>query len=85
MFGGEDGSSVKLTMRLIGEMEFIAFPGTVFEIIEVADFEDRNLKYYKVKTDEYKYEGDFYVDSRMVTTYDKKPEPSRKIAKPVNS
>lgn len=83
VFGGEDGSSVKLDDRgLIGEMEFIAFPGTVFEIIEVADFEDRNLKYYKVKTDEYKYEGDFYVDSRMVTTYDKKPEP-RKIAKPV--
>ncbi|MFA7359952.1 MAG: peptidoglycan endopeptidase [Candidatus Kapaibacterium sp.] len=82
VFGGEDGSSVKLDNRgLIGEMEFIAFPGTVFEITEVAEFEDRNLKYYKVKTDEYKYEGDFYVDSRMVTTSDKKPEP-RKIVKP---
>lgn len=82
VFGGDDGSSVKLDSRgLIGEMEFIAFPGTVFEIVEVAEFDDRNLKYYKVTTDEYKYKGDFYVDSRMVTTYDTKPE-SRKIEKP---
>ena len=82
VFGGEDGSSVKLDKRgLIGEMEFIAFPGTVFEITEVAEFDDRNLKYYKVKTDEYKYEGNFYVDSRMVTTYNEKPD-SRNIEKP---
>ncbi|MFA5012388.1 MAG: peptidoglycan endopeptidase [Ignavibacteria bacterium] len=83
VFGGDNGSSVKLDSRgLIGEMEFIAFPGTVFEIIEVAEFDDRNLKYYKVTTDEYEYKGDFYVDSRMVTTYNTKPE-SRKIDKPV--
>lgn len=82
VFGGEDGSSVKLDNRgLIGEMEFIAFPGTVFEITEVAEFDDRKLKYYKVTTDEYRYKGDFYVDSRMVTTYNTKPEP-RKIEKP---
>lgn len=83
VFGGDDGSSVKLDSRgLIGEMEFIAIPGTVFEIIEVAEFDDRNLKYFKVTTDEYKYKGDFYVDSRMVTTFNTKPE-QRRIEKPV--
>ena len=73
VFGGNDGSTVKLDNRgLIGEMEFIAFPGTVFNIIEIVEFQDKGLKYYKVKTDDYQYNGDFYVDSRFVnTTYEK--------------
>ncbi len=83
VFGGSDGSTVKLDNRgLIGEMEFIAFPGTVFQIHEVAEFEDRGLKYFRVTTEEYKYNGNFWVDSRMVTTHFEKP-PARKIDKPV--
>lgn len=85
VFGGSDGSSVKLDNRgLIGEMEFIAFPGTVFSILEIVEFDDRNLKYYKVKTDDYQYKGDFYVDSRMVKTYFEKPN-GRVIEKPNQS
>ena len=85
VFGGSDGSSVKLDNRgLIGEMEFIAFPGTVFNILEIVEFDDRNLKYYKVTTDDYQYKGDFYVDSRMVKTYFEKPN-GRVIEKPNQS
>ena len=82
VFGGSDGSSVKLDNHgLIGEMEFIAFPGTVFNILEIVDFQDRGLKYYKVKTDEYQYNGNFYIDSRFVNTYDEKPD-GRIVEKP---
>jgi len=82
VFGGNDGSSVKLDNRgLIGEMEFIAFPGTVFNILEIVDFQDRGLKYYKVTTDDYQYSGNFYVDSRFVNTYDEKPN-GRTVEKP---
>lgn len=82
VFGGNDGASVKLDNRgLIGEMEFIAFPGTVFKILEVVVFDDRNLKYYKVKTDEYQYTGNFYIDSRFVNTYDEMPN-GRIVEKP---
>lgn len=85
VFGGTDGSTVKLDNRgLIGEMEFIAFPGTVFSILEIVDFQDRGLKYYKVKTDDYQYNGDFYIDSRFVNTYDEKPN-GRIIEKPNQS
>ncbi len=85
VFGGSDGSSVKLDNRgLIGEMEFIAFPGTVFNISEIIEFSDKNLKYYKVSTDDYQYKGNFYIDSRFVNTYDEKPN-GRIIEKPNQS
>lgn len=85
VFGGADGSTVKLDNRgLIGEMEFIAFPGTVFNIIEIIEFQDKGLKYYKVKTDDYQYNGDFYIDSRFVNTYDEKPN-GRISEKPTQS
>lgn len=82
VFGGSDGNTVKLDNRgLIGEMEFIAFPETVFKIIEIVDFQDKGLKYYKVKTDDYQYNGDFYIDSRFVNTSYEKPN-ERIIEKP---
>jgi len=82
VFGGNDGASVKLDNRgLIGEMEFIAFPGTMFKILEVVVFDDRNLKYYKVKTDDYQYKGNFYIDSRFVNTCDEMPN-GRIVEKP---
>jgi hypothetical protein len=80
VFGGNDGLSVKLDDKgLIAEMEFIAFPGTVFKINEVVEFEDRGLKYYRVTTDEYVYKGNFYIDSRMVKTSVDKPKDRGKI------
>jgi len=85
VFGGSNGSTVKLDNRgLIGEMEFIAFPGTVFNILEIVEFQDKGLKYYKVKTDDYQYNGNFYIDSRFVNTYDEKPN-GRIIERPNQS
>ncbi|MDD5363136.1 MAG: peptidoglycan endopeptidase [Ignavibacteria bacterium] len=78
VFGGNDGKSVKLRDGLIDEMEFIALPGTAFNIHEVIVFEDRNLKYFKVTTDDYDYKGNFYVDSRMVDVYYSPPDARRK-------
>jgi|WetSurSiteA1Bulk_404760.scaffolds.fasta_scaffold26742_1 hypothetical protein len=80
VFGGVNGNTVKLDDRgLIAEIEFIAFPGTVFNILEVFEFEDRGLKYYRVTSDEYDYKGNFYIDSRMVKTLFVKPTERVKI------
>ncbi|MCE1164294.1 MAG: C40 family peptidase [Bacteroidetes bacterium] len=79
VFGGNDGSTVRLKNGLIAEMEFIALPGTAFKVHEVIDFGDRGLKYYKVTTDDYDYKGDFYVDSRMVKDMYSEPPKRRKF------
>jgi len=72
VFGGADGKSVKLDKRgLIGEMEFIAFPGTVFEILENISNIDYSI--YKVKSDDYQYNGNFYIDGRFVEIYEMRP------------
>lgn len=74
VFGGRNGTSVKLDKSgLIREMEFIAFPNTVFEILEVIPKGDHNI--YKITTDDYPYNSsDLYIDSRFVNTSDTLPE-----------
>lgn len=74
VFGGSNGTSVKLDKSgLIREMEFIAFPNTVFEILEVIPKRDHNI--YKITTDDYPYNSsDLYIDSRFVNTSDTLPE-----------
>jgi len=80
VFGGNAGNTVKLDDRgLIAEMEFIALPGTVFNINEIIEFGDKELKYFRVTTDEYNYKGNFYIDSRMVKTAFSKPNDREKI------
>ncbi|MCU0372861.1 MAG: peptidoglycan endopeptidase [Ignavibacteria bacterium] len=80
VFGGNDGNTVKLDDRgMIAELEFIALPGTVFNINEIIEFNDRRLKYFRVTTDDYVYKGNFYVDSRMVKTFFSKPKDRVKI------
>lgn len=79
VFGGNDGSKVRLKDGLIAEMEFIALPGTAFKVHEIVEFEDRHLKYYRVTTDEYDYPGDLYVDSRMVKDMYEQPPKRRKF------
>jgi hypothetical protein len=72
VFGGANGSSIKLDSKgLIREMEFIAFPKTVFEILEVIPKEDYNI--LKVKTADYPYNTDIFIDSRFVQTLDTLP------------
>lgn len=71
VFGGSKGNRVKLDNKgLIREMEFIAFPNTVFNILEIIPKNGYDM--YKVTTDDYQYKGDFYIDSRFVTLTDTK-------------
>ena len=74
VFGGSDGSSVKLDNRgLIGEMEFIAFPNTVFSIIETIPKD--NYSILKITTNDYPYfSSDLFIDSRFVRLLDTLPE-----------
>ena len=56
VFGGSERDRVKLDDRnLIGEMEFIAFPNTVFEILESYKYVDHYI--YKVISDDYPYKN----------------------------
>jgi hypothetical protein len=79
VFGGKTGTDVKLDKEgLIAEMEFIAFPNTVFDINGT---EVRNeILYYEVTTNDYQYNSaKLYIDSRFVKTYSKRPEERKKI------
>lgn len=76
VFGGADGKTIRLgTSGLINEMEWIALPGTVFELLGEYDF--GSYKIYHVGCEEYKYESLLFIDSRFVKVVDTKPE-SRK-------
>lgn len=73
VFGGSDGMTVKLDKKgLIREMEFIAFPKTVFEILEVIPKNGHDI--YKIKTSDYPYySSDLFIDSRFVQLTDTIP------------
>ena len=73
VFGGPNGNSVKLDSKgLIREMEFIAFPNTVFEILEVIPKDGYDI--LKVTTEDYPYNSDLYIDSRFVNLLTAKPD-----------
>ncbi len=72
VFGGARGTLVKLDSKgLIREMEFIAFPNTVFEILEVIPKGGYDI--LKVKTEDYQYNSDLYIDSRFVNFINTNP------------
>ena len=73
VFGGRDGRSVKVDKTgLIREMEFIAFPGTVFEID--AGYDYGGYKILRVRTNDYPYnKKKLYIDSRFVKYEDTRP------------
>ena len=80
VFGGADGISVKTDNQgLIREMEFIALPGTVFELL--GEYEHGTYKIFKVETSEYQYNSELFVDSRFVELKKEKPK-ERFIAMP---
>ena len=74
VFGGISGKDVKLGKNgLISEMEFIAFPNTVFEIEEIIP--ENNYNIYKVTTNDYQYNSSaLFIDSRFVKLLNQKPE-----------
>jgi hypothetical protein len=76
VFGGSDGLTLKTDNEgLIRELEFIAFKGTVFEIIDevYSAIGGMDYKIYNVKTDVYNYDSSLYIDSRFVKIVDEKP------------
>jgi hypothetical protein len=78
VFGGADGMTVKIDNQgLIREMEYIALPGTVFELL--GEFDYGTYKIFKVETKEYEYNTNLYVDSRFLDL--KKQRPHERIIK----
>jgi cell wall-associated NlpC family hydrolase len=74
IFGGQDGKTLRLDgCGQIRELEFIAFPGTVFRIEAATTV--AGLVIYRVSTDEYPYPTDkgYFIDSRFVKTTDREP------------
>jgi len=83
VYGGKNGMTLKRSRNgLIKELEYVAYPGSVFEILSEIKKEDHKI--YKVKTDEYEIpelEIELFIDSRFVSLTDFKPE-KRKISLP---
>jgi cell wall-associated NlpC family hydrolase len=73
VFGGKNGNTVALDNRgLIKEMEYIAFPNTVFTINNTIDKAEHFI--YEVTTEDYPYTSTpLYIDSRFVTLVTTKP------------
>lgn len=82
VFGGADGRTLKTDRSgLIREVEFVALPGTVFEI--ESTYRDAGVLIYKVRTTEYPSGAEgLYVDSRFVKVSNQPPAPRRKLLPP---
>ena len=66
VFGGESGMDVKRDNQgLIRELEFIALPNTLFEIVDEIPMDGYNI--YKITTTDYPYNSsELFIDSRFV-------------------
>jgi len=74
VFGRKDGSTLRLDEEnQIGELEFIAFPKTVFQIEEIIEKDGRIV--YKVTTKDYPYSTNkgYFIDSRFVKIVEIQP------------
>lgn len=73
VFGGADGMTVKTDASgLIREMEFIALPGTVFDLM--GEYDMGSYKIFKVECKEYEYNTELFVDSRFLELKKQRPE-----------
>lgn len=80
VFGGKNGYTLKLDEQgLIREIEFIALPGTVFELLGEYDYGSHKI--FHAKCSEYDFETQLYIDSRFFEVTSVKPE-QRKIILP---
>ncbi len=79
VFGGPERDKVKLDGQgLIREMEFIAFPNTVFEITERIPKDGYSI--FRIVTSDYPYESSpLYIDSRFVEVKSDKPSDRLKV------
>jgi hypothetical protein len=82
VFGGADGRTLKRDASgLVREVEFIAFPGTVFEI--EGSVKRSGVLIYKVRTAEYPSPpSGLYIDSRFVKVFSSPPRPRVKKLPP---
>lgn len=73
VFGGADGRTVKVDGKgLIRELEFIALPGTAFEIHQKYGKKDHEV--LKVTTGDYPYDSkSLYIDNRFIRYSEKEP------------
>lgn len=83
VYGGKDGKTLKRAKNgLIKELEYVAYPGTVFTILDEYTVSEHSI--YKVYVKEYdipELNIGLYIDSRFVTLSNDKPE-ERKIELP---
>ena len=83
VYGGNDGNTLKRSDNgLIKELEYVAYPGSSFEILE--EYNRGNHKIFKVHTDEYDIPElgiELFIDSRFVDVTNDKPD-ERKITLP---
>ena len=83
VYGGKDGKTLKKSNNgLIKELEYVAYPGTVFEILE--EYKNNDHSIYKVYTDEYdiaELNISLYIDSRFTEVTSELP-PKRTIKLP---
>ncbi len=72
VFGGADGMTLKTDKEgLIRELEFIALPGTVFELLGEYDYGTHKI--FHCTCDEYQYNVDLFIDSRFVEVANSPP------------
>lgn len=77
VFGGTYGNQVKVDNQgLIREMEFIAFPGTIFRVL--SSHQKDGYEILEVKTNDYVYDTDLFIDSRFTDAYDNNIPPAEK-------
>lgn len=76
VYGGKDGKTLKRSKNgLIKELEYVAYPGSIFEILD--EYKNGNYSVYKVYTDEYDISElniELFIDSRFVDVTENKPE-----------
>lgn len=81
IYGGKDGQTLKFSKNgLVKELEYVAYPGSVFEIVDEIPKEGYSI--YKVTSDEYDIVlggTELYIDSRFVELKTNKPEKKAKI------
>ncbi|MBS0604795.1 MAG: peptidoglycan endopeptidase [Verrucomicrobia bacterium] len=77
-FGGADGSSLLLDQQgLMRTVETVLFPDTKIKMLEQV----AKSSIWRIQTDEYAYQGNYYIDERFVSMTDQ-PPPPRKIQLP---
>jgi len=86
IYGGKDGRTLKKSSSgLVKELEYVAYPGTSFEILNIINKGNHSI--YRVYAEDYsipELKIELYIDSRFTDTTRIKPSP-RKVDLPSKS